>query len=277
MNNSSNKLLPGSNKLPSNYSKYSTNTLLEEPVNTTIEYSSNLNLNKSNENYLLKNIKYTHIPCINLDNPINKIIHSDKNNKLEYVTNALLNNKNTFNIFIAELTNSKEYTYEKKDLHVDIENENKYYNVYNFIPIYLNFDEFKNIFYNSITKYFNISDVISEKIKLSNQYFENINNEIEPFIVSNSIKKIYIKENNYNEMDANTLIEIEKETNDYISLYNFNFITNSLNLDEILNIINKNNIEEISEIKIKIKVYYKSIKTDIPCIMYFNYIVQNIN
>jgi hypothetical protein len=79
-------------------------------------------------------------------------------------------------------------------------------------------------------------------------------------------------------MDANTLIEIEKETNDYISLYDFNYITNSLNLDEILNIINKNNIvEDVCEIKIKIKVYYKSIKTDIPCIMYFNYIVKNIN
>jgi hypothetical protein len=219
---------------------------------------------------------YTH--RVTIEKPIH---HFDTNNKLEIVTNQTsfsCNKKNTFNIFIAELTNSKEYTYEEKDSHIYVESENRFYNIYNFIPICLHFDEFKNIFFNSNTKFFNISDIISEKIKLSNQYFENVNNEVEPFFISNAIKKIYIAKNNYNEMDANTLIEIEKETNEFISLYNFNYITNSLNLDEIMNIFHKNNIvDKVSEIKIKIKVYYKSKKTDIPCIMYFNYILQNMN
>jgi len=255
------------------HNKSSCNSLVSDSVNINIE-------DTTIEDTTIEDttIEDTTIEDTTIEDTTNKLTHNN-NNKINYVTNSLLkdNNKNTFNIFIAEITNSKDYTYDKKDLHIDFENENKFYNVYNFIPIYLNFDEFKNIFFNSMTKYFNISDVISEKIKLSNQHFKNINNKIEPFIISNSIKKIYIEKNNYNEMNANTLIEIEKETNDYISLYNFNYITNSLNLDEILNIINKNNIEANYEIKIKIKVYYKSIKTDIPCIMYFNYIVQNIN
>ena len=74
-------------------------------------------------------------------------------------------------------------------------------------------------------------------------------------------------------MDASTIIEIEKETKDYISLYDFNYITNSLNLDEILAIINSNTDGE--HIKVKIKVYYVSKKTEIPCIMYFNYFINN--
>ena len=185
-----------------------------------------------------------------------------------YNTNT---NTNIFNIFIAELTNSKDYAFDA----TNFETENKHYNVYNFTPIYLTFTEFKNTFFNSNTKYFNVSDTITEKIKLSNQFFKNRNNEIEPFIISNSIKKIYIEKNNYNIMDANTLIEIEKETKEYISLYDFSYITNSLNLDDILHIINENNVGHNYDIKFKIKVYYKSKKTDIPCIMYFNYIIQN--
>jgi hypothetical protein len=135
--------------------------------------------------------------------------------------------------------------------------------------------EFKNIFFNSNTNFFNISDSISEKIKLSNQFFKNNNNEIKPFIISNSIKRIYTEKNNYYNMDANTLIEIEKETKQYESLYDFNYITNSLNLSDIFHIINQNNINHEYDIKIKIKAYYISKKTDIPCIMYFNYIIQN--
>ena len=210
-------------------------------------------------------------PNITLDKQIiNNII-----NKPNYVINTIsCNIKTTFNIFIAELTNEKDYAFKEKN--IDLESENRLYNVYNFIPIYLNYDELKNIFFNSNTNYFNISDIISEKIKLSNQYFENIHNEIEPFITANSIKKIYIEKNNYNEMDANTIIEIEKESQAFISLYDFNYITNSLNLDDIIHIINKNNIDLDCDIKIKIKVYYKSKKTEIPCIMYFNYILKNI-
>ena len=238
-------------------------------------YSNNISNISKNTNFLEESNIFSNNKNIHnniLKKPLNKIIkYYDSNSRIEF------NDKKTFNIFIAELTNSKEYTYQEKDSNTFVENENRHYNIYNFIPIYLNFDEFINIFFNSHVKYFNISDIISEKIKLTNQYFENINNQIEPFVISNAIKKIYTKKNNYNEMDANTFIEIEKETNDYISLYNFNYITNSLNLDEILNIINKNNIGDIYEIKIKIKVYYQSKKTDIPCIMYFNYVLQNIN
>jgi hypothetical protein len=135
--------------------------------------------------------------------------------------------------------------------------------------------EFKNIFFNSITKYFFISDTISEKIKLSNQVFENINNETEPFLLCNSIQKIYTEKHNYNIMDANTLIEVVKECNNYISLFDFKYIKNSLNLDDILFYINQNNIE-CNDVKIRIKAHYVSEKTNITCIMYFNYILQNI-
>jgi hypothetical protein len=198
---------------------------------------------------------------------LNKRCHNKKPNIIYSDENE---NENVFNIFIAEISNSKNYTYEK-DLHINFENENKNYNVYNFIQICLKFSEFKNIFFNSNTSYFNISE-ISDKIKLSNQYFINSNNEPQPFIISNSIKKIYVEKNNYYNMDANTIIEIEKETKDFISLLDFNYITNSLNLDEILLILNNNTNGE--NIKIKIKVYYVSKKTDIPCIMYFNYLIN---
>jgi hypothetical protein len=200
---------------------------------------------------------------------------NDTNNRIEFVSNSLTIQKNTFNIFIAELSNSKEYIFDHKICN-DFETEYKHYNIYNFIPIYINFDEFKKVFYHSSTKYFNISDTISEKIKLSNQHFKNINNKIESFLIAKSIKKIFIEKNNYNEMDANTLIEIEKETNNYFSLYDFNYIKNSLNLEEFIHIINSNNIQVDSEIKVKIKVYYNSEKTGLPCIMYFNYILQNL-
>jgi hypothetical protein len=182
----------------------------------------------------------------------------------------LTSSKKVFDIFIAEVTNSREYTYNNS-------NENNFYNVYNFIPIFLKFDEFKNIFFNSNTSYFNISDTIYDKTILSNQVYKNRNNSIETFVITNSIKKIYIEKNNYNNMDANTLIEIEKETKDYISLYDFNYITNSLNLNDIYYIIKENNINDDYYIKIKIKVYYISKKTDIPCIMYFNYIIEDFN
>ena len=217
-------------------------------------------LNKTKKNFSNKKIK--------------KIKKIKKNKKIKKYHNESMFTKNVFNIFIAEISNSYDYAYnEEKN---NFESENKDYNVYNFIPISLNLSEIKNIFFSSNTSYFNISDIISEKIKLSNQFFKNINNEIEPFIISNSIKRIYIEKNNYNTMDANTLIEIEKESKKYKSLYDFNYITNSLNFNELNHIINENNIlDNEYSIKIRIKVYYVSKKTDIPCIMYFNYIIQN--
>jgi hypothetical protein len=249
-----------------NLAMYQENILELHPINS---------IKSSNESKKY----YFHSPIVNKvhflkNNQENIIINETPNIRHEILENTLFINKNTFNLFIAELTNSKEYTFNEKISVNDFETENKHYNIYNFVPVYLNFEEFKNIFFNSKTNYFNISDVISEKIKLSNQYFKNINNITESFVLSNSVKKIYIEKNNYNEMDANTLIEIEKETTDFFSLYDFNYITNSLTLDDILYIINKNNIESTCDIKIKIKVYYKSKKTDIPCIMYFNYILR---
>ena len=197
------------------------------------------------------------------------------NNVPSKVNNRFIPNhsihKNTFNLFIAELSNSKEYAFKEKDNTTDSEQ----CNFYNFNPIYLNMEEFKNIFFNSTSRYFNISDNISEKIKLSNQVFENINNETEPFQLSTFIQKIYTEKNNYNIMDANILIDVVKECKNFISLYNFNYIVNCLNLDDILYIINQNNIDT-KDVKIRIKVYYKSEITNIPCIMYFNYIVKNI-
>ena len=240
-------------------------------------YPTNSDVIKINTGKTLKLLKVqeNNIDTNNSDNFIFINSMNDSTNRIEFVTNSLTVHKNTFNIFIAELSNSKDYVCDDNPCN-DFENENKRYNVYNFIPIYINFDEFKKVFYNSFTKYFNISDIISEKNKLSNQYFETINNKVESFFITNAIKKIYIEKNNYNEMDANTLIEIEKEANNYVSLYDFNYIKNSLNLDEFIHVINKNNIEVGSEIKARIKVYYKSQKTDIPCIMYFNYILQNL-
>jgi hypothetical protein len=236
--------------------------------------SSNTNINLPADNPCNLHVKKTN------DN-INTYIHPCLEQVTDVITykesDELLNNKKIFSIFIAELTNSKDYTH-NKNLHNNFEKENKHYNVYNFVPIYLNFDDFKNIFFNSHTRFFNISDIISEKIKLSNQYFKNVNNELEPFKIANSIKRIYIEKNNYNIMDANTIIEIEKETKKYESLYDFNYITNSFNLDDIMTIINENKIvTNNNNIKMKIKVYYKSEQTDIPCIMYFNYIIQNMS
>jgi len=274
----SNKHQPIESDIHSNYIVNSNYKSVEKSHNdeptpfhntSTEKYILNKNWSKNNQEKIFINDK----PNITFDKQVINNINSRSN----YVINTMIpGTKTTFNIFIAELTNSKEYTYDEKDSHIYVESENRFYNVYNFIPICLHLDEFKNIFFNSKTKYFNISDVISEKIKLSSQYFENVNNEIEPFFISNAIKKIYIEKNNYNEMDANTLIEIEKESQDFVSLYDFNYITNSLNLDDIIYIINKNNIDLDCDIKIKIKVYYKSKKTDIPCIMYFNYILKNI-
>ena len=255
------------NNEPNLFSSFHTENTQSNKYNSNEMNILNENWCKNNQEKFIINNK----PNITFD----KQIINNINNRSNYVVNTIMpGNKTTFNIFIAELTNEKDYAYKEKN--IDFETENKFYNVYNFIPIYLNFDELKNIFFNSNTKYFNISDIISEKIKLSNQYFENINNELQPFITANSIKKIYIEKNNYNEMDANTIIEIEKESQDFVSLYDFNYITNSLNLDDLIHIINKNNIDLDCDIKIKIKVYYKSKKTDIPCIMYFNYILQNI-
>jgi hypothetical protein len=253
---------------PQNISSCNNSCDTNEKNNTTYiidktHHSNNSKITNENEEKLFKSTENNS--------------HTDNSNKAKFIfinSSSLTMSKNTFNIFIAELSNSKEYIHDKT--YNEFEYKNKQYNFYNFIPIYINFDELKKMFYHSSTKYFNISDVISAKIKLTNQYFENINNKKEPFIMSNSIKKIYIENNNNNEMDANTLIEIEKETNNYFSLYDFNYIKNSLNLEELVYTINSNNIQLGSEIKIRIKVYYKSQKIDIPCIMYFNYIIKDL-
>jgi hypothetical protein len=289
----------------SEHSSYQSSELSKHYSENLDDYSSisskkslnNQPINHPNNNIPNICLKYEETPQViptninmdNLHNKLNNIYINDAknnirlinpigyeiNNKIEIIPNYEFAN-NIFNIFIAELTNSKEYAFHKKTAENDIKTDIKNYNTYNFIPIYIHFEEFKNIFFNSNTKYFNISDVISNKIKLSNQNYVNVNNEIEPFVISNSIKKIYIEKNNFNEVDTHKLNEIEKETNDFVSLYDFNYIANSLNLDEIIDIINNNNIDISSEIKFKMKVCYKSKITDIPCIMYFNYIIKNI-
>jgi len=276
-----------------NLSNSSSNSRSNSSYISSSNSSSNSSyISTSNSSYISESNENSNINLSTHDEPSNLDIKRTNNKMntymyacLEEVTDIvtykesdkILNNKKIFSIFIAELTNSKDYTH-NKNLHNDFEKEDKYYNVYNFIPICLNFEEFKIIFFNSNTQFFNISNVITEKIKLSNQYFKNINNELEPFKISNSIKKIYIEKNNYSIiMDANTIIEIEKETKKFESLYDFNYITNSLSLDDIITIINENNIETNNNIKIKIKVYYKSEQIDVPCIMYFNYIIQNMS
>ena len=228
-------------------SSSSTSSSNTSSTNSSSAMSSNTNINLPAVNPCNLSIKKTN------DN-INTYMYACLEEVTDIVTykesDKILNNKKIFSIFIAELTNSKDYTH-NKNLHNDFEKEDKYYNVYNFIPICLNFDEFKIIFFNSNTQF---------------------------FIISNVIKKIYIEKNNYSIiMDANTIIEIEKETKKFESLYDFNYITNSLSLDDIITIINENNIETNNNIKIKIKVYYKSEQIDVPCIMYFNYIIQNMS
>jgi hypothetical protein len=293
LNNSNDSINDCSNDCSNDSINDCSNDCSNDSINDCSSISSNdiqntyhkyqIKKSQENQNSIHLNNLSTPLKTIYIKNEpksTNIIINNSKfretNNRIEFTSNSQYIN-NIFNLFIAELTNSKAYAFCEKNAKNEIINEHKNYNIYNFIPIYIDFEEFKNIFFNSNSKYFNITDIISDKIKLSNQYYENINNDVESFILSNSIKKIYIEKNNYNEMDANKLIEIEKETNEVFSLYDFNYITNSLNLDEIIQIINKNNIDISSEIKFKIKVYYISKITDIPCIMYFNYVIQNIH
>ena len=68
---------------------------------------------------------------------------------------SALSNKTMYNIFIAEITNDKIYS-EQKNETVNLETENKRFNTYNFMPINLTFHEFKNMFFNSNSNYFNI-------------------------------------------------------------------------------------------------------------------------
>jgi hypothetical protein len=158
---------------------------------------------------------------------------------------------------------------------INLETENKYYNTYNFMPINITFYEFKNMFFNSNSNYFNITDTLLDPLKLSNQYFINIHNNPEKFILANAIKKIYTTSNNYKNMDANILIGIEKEVLNITSLYDFPFITNSLSLDDILHNIHENNINANDYVlQIKIKVYYKSLLTDIPLIITYKYLIE---
>jgi hypothetical protein len=179
------------------------------------------------------------------------------------------------NIFIAEITNDKIYS-EQKNETVNLETENKRFNTYNLMPINLTFHEFKNMFFNSNSNYFNITDTILDPLKLSNQYFININNTQEKFILANAIKKIYTVTNNYKNMDANILIGIEKEVSNITSLYDFPFITNSLSLEDILYNIRENNVTTNDYVlQIKLKVYYKSLLTNIPVIIYYNYLIEN--
>jgi hypothetical protein len=189
---------------------------------------------------------------------------------------SALSNKTMYNIFIAEITNDKIYSEQKNENVNLVETENKRFNTYNFMPINITFHEFKNMFFNSNSNYFNITDTILDPLKLSNQYFININNTPEKFILANAIKKIYTVTNNYKNMDANILIGIEKEVSNITSLYDFPFITNSLSLDDILHNIYENNINANDYVlQIKLKVYYKSLLTDIPVIIFYNYLIEN--
>jgi hypothetical protein len=198
------------------------------------------------------------------------------------------NNKYTktlsiYSVFIAELTNSNEYANNKKNSNSIEEIENN--NIYYFNDIQLSFDEFIFMFYNSNIKYFTVNCQSIDKLLLSNQTYKNINDSNEPFELINVIKSIYFKNHIYNSMDANTIIELQKESNNFFSLFNFTYIINSLDLDSIIFNIRTNKIFNFDEntentennnfnMRIKIKVYYKSKITDISCIMYFNYIVD---
>jgi len=293
------------NKEYKNYIDTSSNKLIQEICANKKEHSrinddktkiecNKIKYKKNNEKTFITNLKQSNnkisqnkFSCYSnildnpvLDNPVldNPVLdNQEKYNSYFLQNNSENNNFLTFGIFIAELTNSKELTFNEKKNYLDYQTENKIFNTYNFNSIVIDFKEFKEIFFNSNTNYLNISDLISDKIKLNNQIYES-NNLFMSFILTNAIKKIYIEKNNYNNMDANTLIEIEKEVNKYSSLYDFNYIINSLSLDEILHIIKINNIASSEyQVKFKIKVYYKSEITNIPCIMYFNYIITNLS
>jgi len=238
-----------------------------------------MTMNGTNINYNSKiNISNNNIEDMNdiLDiEDIENIEDNIKKSSLKSINlSSALPNKTIYNIFIAEITNNRIYS-EQKNEYIDLETENKYYNTYNFVPINVTFHEFKNMFFNSNSNYFNITDTPLDPLKLSNQYFINIHNNPEKFILANAIKKIYTISNNYKNMDANILIGIEKEVLNITSLYDFPFITNSLSLDDILYNIHENNINANDYVlQMKLKVYYKSLLTDIPLIITYKYLIE---
>jgi hypothetical protein len=220
---------------------------------------------------------------INFDES-NKGTNSDNNNVDLQSNDSILNFNNTlkplYNIFIAELTNERTLLENKKDNIYEVEYEvDNLCRIYNFNNIYLTYEEFIYIFYNSNEGSFIISDDLNIKLLIQNQTYTNINNEECNFNLTEAIKRIYLEENNFFSMDANKLIEIEKEVINYKSLFDFNYKINSLDLSNIFSTISfkKNVFPSVSEtikIKIKIKVYYKSKISNSVCIMYFNYLVD---
>jgi hypothetical protein len=289
------------------------NNNITQPSNDNITHTFNNNFNNQHNNNFNMNNNATHSlnnnvtqqsndnithPSNNNFNMNNNVTHSLNN--IYNLSNKFANNNeiemkgesesececgsecesNLHTIFIAELTNEKTFLENKKNNNYEIEDEiDKLYKTYNFNNINLTYEEFINTFYNSNEGNFNIFNNLNPKLSILNQTYNDINGKKYNFNLTEAITRIYLEENKFFSMDANKLIEIEKEIINYNTLFDFNYNINSLDLCNIYTLLSlKKNIftstKKSLKIKIKIKVYYKSKISNIYCIMYFNYLVD---